>query len=248
MANSYTVTPSIVPGNLSVGGNLDVKGAVLVGAYTARLRLFASAATEGDITFNLGTDQSTQDDTGHSSTDVRLGSNVGLSGVRYVKAGGGSKDSSLSTTIFTDYTTHTHTGDTTADTIYTTTVPGGVLGNNGGVRLRFRFQPTVQGATASTLRILWGGLAVTLVSIISTNATHNFCVDMLLGNSNSASAQNQSTEVTIDGSSPTVYMTSPGVNTANDQSIAITMQNGSSSDTQVFELCEVELLNTNAMS
>jgi hypothetical protein len=244
MANSYTATPSVIPGKLTVGGDLDVKGTVLVGPFTSRLRLFSFSDGEGDITFNLGSDRSTQDEANQSSAGMKFGPLPGNWNGLYTKGGGSPSLSYLPFVIDGDCTAHSHTGDVTLDQIYSNLVPGGIMGTHGMLRATIVFAPTVQGAGTSNVYLNFGAQSLNPATIVAADVGSVYRLVLIFGNSGANNAQTYS--FTVYKGSVIVFSQEGvmGVNTVNSVAFSVTVQNANSGDTQFFYQYLLEFLRT----
>jgi hypothetical protein len=244
MANSYTATPAIIPGNLSVGGDLDVKGTVLVGPFTQRLRLFGKSAGQADITMNLGTDQSTQDDNTAASAGFKIGTLPGWIDTIYVGPNGALSTGHLGYCMDSDNVDHVHTGDTTLDQIYSTIVPKGIMGNNGQVRGKVCFVPTVQGATASNLIIKLVAATIATIPISTAYANHEMVVEFVIGNKNANNSQQNVASLIVDGNVVVIVATQTAVDTTANATVTVNVQNNAASDSQTLHYYELDFVRT----
>lgn len=244
MANSYTATPSVIPGKLTVGGDLDVHGTVLIGPYTSRLRLFCVSDTKADLTFNLQTDEATQDEAGQSSMGFQYGPLPGFCNTIYMKGGGAPLMGYMSFTQDGDATTHVHTGDTTLDNIYTTTIPGGLMGNHGIYRLKGAFTPTVQGASQSNVYVYVGTTQVFTFPVTSADAGKAYRFELIFGNNGASGSQNFGWIVFENGVAVSASQGTMSVNTLLNQTFKVQVQNGAASDSQTWNTYLLEFMRT----
>jgi len=242
MANSYTVTPSIIPGTLTVGGDVDVKGEVRVGPYTPRMRIAMVSSNIGGYLYNLSANAGSRDDPTKPAQGLYLGGDTQRPSFARVNSVGSVQFDAISDTMFADYTLHSHTGTTTEDTIWSKTIRANLLGAYSGLRVRLAYSSSVQGGAAATVRIKFGG---TLVVAMSITATGNGFAEIVIGNRAVTNAQDIDGVYTVPGASTTsVVSSSMAVDTTADQAITITVQNGTSTDTQAFNDCVMDLINT----
>lgn len=244
MPNSYTAVPNVIPGQLSVGGDLDVKGELRVGPFTGRARIAMINNATAAFGFNLQKDEATRDDV---SKGAQLFLLDGLAPERqYFRvnvAGIGSQEAVMSQ-IFSDYTLHTNTGNTTENTIYSKIIRAGLLSSNGALRLTIAYTATVQGAVAATLRVKSGGFTLAGISIPAADNAGESIVDVLIAEQNSANAQTTTARKSVSGIAPTINRTGTAVNVAADATFIVTIQSGANTDQQDFRMCSMELLNT----
>lgn len=247
MANAYTVVPNIIPGTLTVGGDLDVKGEVRVGPFTARGHMGMISSAGMLVGFNLKKDLVSLDDVtqGAAVLTAGFGNNTTpqFGSIRYT-SGAVAQAESLPDLTFQDFTQHTHTGTTTEDTIYSKVIRGGMLGANGALRVTLIGHVTAQGASASTIRVRLGGNPMNNQLIASGQAGNGFELIAVISNRNSQSQQDTSDRMLIGSTVQVSNNGSPAVNTAADQTLIVTIQNGQGTDSQTLVQCLVEMLDT----
>src|SRR5271156_3253975 len=73
--------------------------------------------------------------------------------------------------LFKDGAIHNHTGTTTEDTIYTTTILANTLGTTGVLRGSLGFAALAQGAGVTTVRVRFGGTAFAVFNLASSNVS-----------------------------------------------------------------------------
>lgn len=242
MPNSYTAVPNVIPGAVTIGGNLTVKGDVLtIGSGTPKVRLWSNAGSGVNLYANLATDFATRDDA--SKPAIGWGGNFTANPLflQRINAAGTSRIEALVTTIFSDYALHIHSGDTSEDTIYTVPVRGNTLGSNGGLRIQLAVSPTVQGGTAGTLRVKFGGTTLINLGVIAAN---NDLVWLTLVNRNAPNAQTGLWYSLIGTSVVGTNSVAAAIDTTVDQSLVITMQSGANTDSQNFTTFDVQQINS----
>lgn len=235
MPNSFTVFPNVLPGNVTIGGNLTVSGDQLrIGAAAPFVRVGKDSSALLVLSQNLGFDENTQDSAGSQSWGIM--SHVGgvPDGIRRKNTAGTVQDTSLGYPVFVDYTLHNHTGTTTEDTIYSKTIPANTLGANGALRVRVFLTFSVQGAGTTTFRIKFGG--ITVLSFTVTNNTDARMIEAELINQNSASVQIEYGYM-LDISTGAIQgaQGTSNVNTAADATLAVTVQSSATTDSQNFQ-------------
>lgn len=244
MANSFTTVPNVLPGNVTIGGNLTVAGDVLrIGSVAPYHRIGKTSSTVGEQSFNYDFIGGAVDTANYA---WRNRFSLGLPGeqmFRYNPAGQNHTEALLST-LLSDYTSHTNTGNTTENTIYSKTIRGNLLGSNGALRIIIGLTADVQGAVQSTIRVRLGGTSLCAWSPVTADNGLAVYLMGVLFNVNSLSSQKGiAWKVSTNGT----FATTPGVgalNTANDQSLTITAQCGAATDQQTLLYCAVELVNT----
>jgi hypothetical protein len=241
MPNSYSTIPNILPGDVSIGGNLIVNGNLLrLGSAPGFLRLQWKPA-EADFTWNF------EEGTGNRDTN-----SDGMCALHLTASGSGPfwergningniRFEALPTVIYTRYSNIPHTGTTTEDTIDTATIRPIFMGPDGGLHLRFHVNHSTQGGTVTTVRVKFGG---TLMGSYTVAAPQLIRCEVTIYNRSSQSAQ----IVTFDrwssvlAPSPSELQTS--VITANVNDITVTVQNGVVGDVQSWRSCIVSQENS----
>jgi hypothetical protein len=152
-------------------------------------------------------------------------------------------DEATTQALFTDYTSHAHTGTTTEDTIYTKTIRGGLIGANGALTVWMHLQIPTQGAAASTLRLKLGGTTFATQSIPA--GAGDKIVLWYIANRN---AQNVQTSQRVLFDAGGTFVMVAGVAGAEDTSVdtnlVVTWQNGTNTDNQTFNAIRATLENS----
>ncbi len=244
MPNSYTVFPGVILGNVTITGNLTVSGdQVRIGAAIPYVRIGKRFSNQAMHSLNLQFDAATRDDSAATAIGLFNNTTGSLLETDRSNTAGTIRAEAAVSAILTDYTDHTHTGTVTEDTIYSKLIPANTLGPNGGLLLRFWILYQVQGATASTLRVKLGGVAMHTLTFTTTG---NRLFEVVLTNRNAASSQiSRLSVITVDAG--TIGGQTPGggaVDTALDQTLALTIQNGATTDSQQFRDMHVSQLNS----
>jgi len=242
--NSFTVFPNLLPGNVTIGGNLTVSGdQVRIGAASPFMRIGKNVFSEGQLSFNLGFDRQTLDNAGfQGSAHLLLAQNNPLLADIRTPAGT-DMFPSYPFALFTDYTSHAHTGTTTEDTIISKTILGGILGANGGYRVRILWQVTALLGANSILHFYLGG--GTQVSFTATTVSKHL-VDITVANRNAQNNQiisaiqyNLSTGVIVATQLPTA-----AVDYSVDEVVKVTIQSSNVGDAQNLEAFIMTLENS----
>jgi len=134
-----------------------------------------------------------------------------------------------------------HTGDTAETVLAGITLPGGAMGPNGLLRITSVFSFT-NSANTKSMRYRLGGLAGAALMSVSSTTSASMMTQRLVQNRNSQASQVSGPPGFANsfGASGNPAATS-SVDTASDQTIAITGQLASSSDTITLESCLVEV-------
>jgi len=267
MANSYIAIPNVLPGNVSVGGNLSVTGNLTLGGIIVGILTTGSDIIVGGNTVRIGAASPYVRLQKIPTASLRMGYNrEGIAGVAdngavaqwmldltngivtpevfRINAAGNNQIEAMLSTILTDYTNHAHTGTTTQDTIYSKTLRANLLGANGALRIKIGLAVTTQGATPTNLRINLAGNQLMVWAIAAGDASADMVIEALIFNQNSASAQAAyGMKISATGGAPGAP-TPQAVNTAADQTLVVTVQNGAGTDNQTFKFVSMELVNT----
>lgn len=241
MPNSYAVVPGIIPGTVSVGGDLDVKGEIRIGTQTARARLLRNASNEFRLHNNLQANGTTRDDAAQGAWGVILNSASFAALIARQNAAGTAESEALGNTFLTDYTSHDHTGTTTEDTIYSKTIPANLLGTNGALLVRLFINAQVQGAGSTAPRLYLG---TTLVGLGLIAAVGGYEAKVWIGNRNAANVQAVMRRMDQVATLPDIVFTTLAEDTTADRSLQIRVQNANATDRQQFNLLTVHMLNS----
>ncbi len=242
MANSFVTVPNVLPGNVTIGGNLTVTGNVLtVGSFTEKLRLAVDSANQAKLSWNQQGGGATRDNAAKLAQAFFLGSGAGLPDFELQNSAGNTTDTALPTTIFTDYTNHQNTGNTTENTIYSKVIRANLIGANGALRIRLRVLANPDAGAGTTLRLKLGGTTLSNPSFVGVSQLD---YEFIVANRNSASSQWIGTRTLSSTGAVVVTQGVSAVNTAADQTLTITLQSGNAADVQNADFCTIELMNT----
>lgn len=200
--------------------------------------------------------------TGAGLGSVTLGSNGtigGTSGANTIELAGSNQQLWLSentnafnhvqSVVFKDGIQHTHTGDTTNDTIYTVTVPS--LPVSGGFRLTGSVVITAQGAVNTRLRASWAGSDFwnPFFSYSNTSGTSFIvyysvtCLNQNVTNAQTCyTTQTMSSAILTAAQIPAASVTTLGITTTAPTTLIIQIQNGTNTDSQIFSNFSLEEL------
>ena len=242
MSNSYAVVPNILPGNVTIGGNLTVGGNVIrIGAAAPFARIGKTTAgiiPVGSAFFsqNLTEDLASRDDGAQAAVlrYLRLTS-MGLHGAEVNVAGvpqlSGHDESVKQLTVSVSVT-----GTVAETTMDSVSLVGNLLVPNGTLRIRSIFTPSVQGATATTLRIKLGAQL-----LFSTTRTDLSVIDVVMEVLNNAAGGNQVTKsyMRVGSAAPVFTSTPTTVDTTVAQTLAFTIQPGATTDNWALDFDKV---------
>lgn len=139
--------------------------------------------------------------------------------------------------IFKNTSATVHTGDTSSDTIYSTTLP--ILSTTSTLRITVDIHATTQGAGGSLGQISIGATSINVLTISGGGA--DCSINAVLSNQNSVSVQ----RISFVGNCSTTSTTGAGaaaINTGSAQTLALKLQNANNSDSQTVNQFIVELL------
>lgn len=243
MPNSYSVVPNVLPGNVTVGGDLTITGSVIrLGSGPPFARLARAGGGNLLLTNNLASDLVTRDDAAQAANVLDMFQSTAPVLVRRMNAAGNFNDAALTLPIFTDYTQHAHTGTVTEDTIYTKVIRGGIIGANGGLHIRMFLSASAQGAPATTFRFRFGAVLCESDAITATSARW---YEFYLWNQNAANSNRHL--LRVHNLTTNALSNANGTDTFDfsvDQTLNITVQNGTATDTQTFLTVGAQLINS----
>lgn len=245
MPNGYTAVPNVLPGNVTIGGNLFVGGDLLrVGAAAPYVRLQKSAPAQCNVTFNVDAVTPTRDTAAEA---FNLFQNITASNgpqLQRFNSAGSTHLEALLSTMFTDYTAHTNTGNVTENTIYSKVLRANLLGPNGAMRIRMAFASAGQGAGTTNLRIKLAGTAEVTIPLVTADAGANHELEAICANRGSVSSQFWSALKVASGIATLVTNGTDTVNTGADQTLSVTLQSPNVGDSWTINRISIELLNT----
>lgn len=125
-----------------------------------------------------------------------------------------------------------HTGTTTEDTQFTTTIPANLLRTNGQLRLWLYVSVAAQGATATTIRVRYGGVVVASFTFATVA---DRILELVIANQGSAGAQRNGARLDTNNAVPAFSFLSTAVDSTVAQALSVTVQNGTSTDSQTFQ-------------
>jgi len=134
-----------------------------------------------------------------------------------------------------------HTGDTSETVLADITLPGGAMGPNGALRITSVFSFT-NSANAKSMRYRLGGLSGVAMMGISSTTSASIMTQRLIQNRNAEAAQVAGPGAFANSFGGSANAPATGaVDTATDQTIAITGQLANSGETITLESCLVEV-------
>ncbi len=230
MANSYATVPNVLPGNVTIGGNLTVSGDQLrIGAAAPFVRLGKTATPEMLLSFNLGFDDLTRDTGAFAGNRIRTDGTRANWFLRHVLAGG-TNDTLVGEVWAADGTSVGNTGNTVENTVKSKFLPGGSLGAHGVLVLDTIFSANAQGGVATTFRVRFGGV----VAASFTRAVISAIEFRVLLLNNGATGNQEAYMVVTDSlASFAGAAAALVVDTTVGQNLTVTIQNGAAADNWV---------------
>jgi hypothetical protein len=229
MANAYTSVPAIIPGPLTVNGTVTINNdcGIILGGSNPKVRLFKNTQGGLSASSNVGCDSVTRDVTSQAAVEMRLNPTPSQFLLSYANALGSVMLQHLDRTIVQDGTAVNNTGNTTENTLKTALIRGHMIGTNGSLAVDLNLLATVQGATATTVRIKLGGTLIGNWTIASALAATIRL--MLIAQNSEASQDSNSFMVSATGGVQAVnFLTA--IDTTIDQNLTVTIQNGATTD------------------
>lgn len=228
MPNSYATVPNILPGNVTIGGNLTVGGdQIRIGAASPFTRIAKIPAGGAAFSYNFDNLLATTD-AASQNLAFRLVEAAGKPlGGRYHDGVGGQNFYNLGMDFARVGALLTVTGTVAETDLLRLSIRGGFLQAFGGLRIRMGLVANVQGAVASTFRLKLGA---TTADSFTKVATANILLDWEFTNSSNQATQ-RGFSVRFDSvAGVTPIFTNTAENMANTLDLAVTLQPGAVGD------------------
>ncbi len=228
MPNSYATVPNILPGNVTIGGDLTVSGnTIRIGAAAPYTRVQKIPAGGGSFGYNFD-DIAAATDAASQNLRVRLLAAAGkpFDG-RYHDGTGGANFFDLPAIFGWTGVTVNVTGTVAETTVFSVPIRGGFLGANGGLKFWWAPVAAAQGAVATTLRIKLG--ATTFFSA-ATTTVDSWLIHGAIINQNNASSQKSYVYSQRGAVLNAPTESAPAENTANTLTLAFTIHPGAVGD------------------
>lgn len=230
VANSYTATPGIVPGPLTVNGPLTINNdcGITLGGSSPFVRVFKNGGIQGIMSYNLGCDSTTRDNAAVAARALRLRSDGFAPDIFELNPAGTAFLRLLDHSLAISGTVVGNTGNVTENTIKSRIIFGNTLDAHSSLIVEVAYNAAVQGATATTLRLRFGGV---VVANFTKAVTGLGAFRFVLWNAGATNAQNGE-GYAIDTAAATVVAGFAGlaIDTTVDQTLAWTVQNGAPTD------------------
>jgi hypothetical protein len=252
MPNSYTAVPSIIPGNLTVNGNMNATGNVTSGIAVKGLqiqqttdaavqRMSTSAIGGSAFSVNMLTDGASRDVGTKSAWAMAFDPAAGTLKHRLINAAGGAMDMASRLTVAAVGSQITTTGIVASIAQYGATMRANVMGAHGGLRMRAVFTVNALVSASIPLNIQLGG--VTIVSV-ALNATGLWAIEALVLNQALTNSQRGVLWVYRNGVAPALSVGTSAVDTTADQAFQAVAVMGNVGDSITANHGETEFLNT----
>jgi hypothetical protein len=241
VANSYTATPGIVPGPLTVNGLLTINNdcGIVLGGSAPKVRLFKGPVGAASMSYNLGCDYATLDSAGVISWALTLDQTNNQALLRRTNTAGTILFEELDRTILVDGASVTNTGNITQNTVKSKVIPANTLGADGHFIIEIDILGNVQGATATNFFVVFGGQTVLS---LSRAAVTSLGVRAIIQAANATNVQHGKHIIFDTLSAFTGQLFLGSVDTTVDQTLAILIQSGATTDSWTVQGWKVHAL------
>jgi len=229
VSNSYTATPGIVAGALTVNGPITSlsDAGIRIGAAAPFVRLYKRATPGGGLTYNIGTDDATTDSAIVAAHGFFSDNSNDSPALKRIAPTNSVAVTLLDSTLAQDGTLVTNTGNVAENTTRTKLIPGNTLGANGSLILEWMLNGQVQGGVATTFRVRIGG---TQLFSFSKAATSTMLLRLLVANANATNAQRGIAYLGDTVVAFTAFQFTGAFDTTLDQTVTLTIQSGATTD------------------
>lgn len=228
MSNSYATVPNILPGNVTIGGDLTVGGnTIRVGTASPFVRLQKIPAGGGALGYNRDDIAGATDAASQNIVQRMLRTQPGAFEFFFHDGTGGSNSGILPMIFGWTGVNVNVTGTVAETTVFSVPIRGGFLGANGGLRFWWALTATAQGAGATTFRVKLG--ATVLTSFTSTTVDFMQARGVTI-NANAQNAQRNTAWWTRAVGSFFVDDNTTAVDTSVPQTLTFTIQPGAVGD------------------
>ncbi len=187
MPNSYATVPNILPGNVTIGGDLTVGGnQIRIGAASPYTRIAKVPAGGAALSYNFDNLLALTDAASRNAQLAMVGNASTFISTRDHDGTGGANFGHLPVIWGWTGVTVNVTGTTAETTVFSVSIRGGFLGVNGGLKFWWAPVASAQGAVATTLRVKLG--ATTFFSA-ATTTVDSWLIHGAIINQNNASSQ-----------------------------------------------------------
>ncbi len=228
MPNSYATVPNILPGNVTIGGNLTVSGdTIRIGAATPFTRVQKLPAGGASISYNVDRISAVTDLAQQNLWLMMLESGALPLQGRWHDGIGGSNTFAVPMALgWTGVTTNV-TGTVAETTVFSVSIRGGFFGASGGLRFWWAPVAAAQGGVATTLRVKLGATAFFSVA---TATVDSWLIHGAIMNQNATGLQKSYVYSQRGAVLNGPVESAPAENTLNTLTLAFTIQPGAVGD------------------
>ncbi len=229
MANGYSATPGIVAGNLTVNGSIvmNTDAGIRIGAAAPFVRLFKNGGPGLSLSYNLGTDEATRDNTGLGAGELLITDTANSPAMKIFNPAGSNFFRALDQTSAQDGTVANNTGNVTENTVKSKVISANTLGADGALIVEVILTSSSQGAPLTSFRLRLGGTQIALVTTATASGT---VLRAVLSAGNATNVQNTYMFMLQGNLAPTGSSIATAVDATVDQTLALSIQNGTATD------------------
>ncbi len=238
VANAYTAVPAVIPGPLTVNGLLTVNSdqGIRIGGAAPFVRVVKTTTPGPGLTYNILQDETAFDIGSIGSVALQGGLGPSTLFARNTNTLGTRINFPIDTTFAQDGTSVTNTGSTTQNTVKSKVIPANTLGAHGDLIIELGLLGNVQGATATTFFVTFAGQTVLS---FSRTAVTNIGVRAIIQNENATNTQRGKHLIYDTAGSLTAQQFTGTVDTTVDQTLAVLIQSGATTDSWTLEYLKV---------
>jgi len=229
VANGYSATPGIVAGNLTVNGSITAlnDAGIRIGAAAPFVRLFKNGGPGLSLSYNLGTDEATRDNTGVGAGELLITDTANSPAMKIFNPAGSNLFRALDQTQAQDGTSVNNTGSITENTVKSKVIPANTLGANGALIVEVTLTSSSQSVTPTAFRLRLGG---TQIAILTTATATGTVLRAVVAAGNATNVQNTYMFMLQNNLAPPTLNTTTALDTTVDQTLALSIQNGTATD------------------
>jgi len=229
VANGYSATPGIVAGALTVNGPITSlsDAGIRIGAAAPFVRLFKDSVPGLGASYNLGSDAATRDNTGLGASEFFTNDSLNSPSVRILNPVGSLFFRAFDTTLAQDGTAVNNTGSITENTVKSKVIAANTLGANGALIVEVTLTSSSQSVTPTAFRLRLGG---TQIAILTTATATGTVLRAVVAAGNATNVQNTYMFMLQNNLAPPTLNTTTALDTTVDQTLALSIQNGTATD------------------
>jgi hypothetical protein len=218
----------VLPGNVTIGGNLIVGGDELrIGAALPYTRLYKRSPGVGGISYNQAADLATRDSNGEGCMNLEMHQVNKMLRLFQRNVAGTSFDTHIPRIFGRNWTQTNVTGTVAETVVYSKTIPANTFGSDGAMFLHQHWSCVSQAAPSTLIKVKLGGI---VIAQLATNVVQNVIIHMALGGAHSATAQIDSGFFWGATSGFTLINGGPTRDMTTDQLLEIAIQLGTVTD------------------